>query len=317
MSRSHLLGASAVLSIASLFLLLGLLVTQGVTARAPTSTLVVSASSAPSAFQPPGEYCYSWDFNNSTGQDATGVHVPLSGIQALTRVYTGTLNPFGDLGPSSGYDSGTDTYRFNFDNGYASDSDRVQLGLCVNQPQLRLSNPVSSAVWLSGTALLAPSPLFAGIEFDWQARDQVTVTVVNEQALTMTLESAVALQPEVLLPLDDRTPDVAMQLPLVAELITEPLTLPPLAAQSFDVQLTALNQPTVFEAQLSREDDPGDVVHLLVQTTVPGWQVCSCPSSCADPSASCGPGKCGPRTQRGLRYFGTFLELSCLHRHVV
>jgi hypothetical protein len=85
-------------------------------------------------------------------------------------------------------------------------------------------------------------------------------------AWAFTLDVAQALQPEVLLPLDDLTSDVA-------ELITEPLTLPPLASQAFDVQLTALNQPIVFEAQLSREDDPGDVVHLLAQTTVPGWQV--------------------------------------------
>ncbi len=273
MSRSHLPGASAVLSIASLFLLLGLLVTQGVTARAPTSPPVISASRAPAAFQPPGEYCYSWDFNNSTGQDASGVHVRLSGIQALQRVYTGTLNPFGALGPSSGYDSGTNTYRFHFDNGYASDSDRVQLGLCTDRPQLRLGHVAAAAVWLSGTAQLPPAPLFVGFEFNWLDRDQVTVNIVNEQALTLTLDAATALQPEVLLPLDDLTPDVALQLPLVAELITEPLTLPPLAAQSFAVQLTALNQPIVFEAQLSREDDPGDGVHLLAQTTVPGWQV--------------------------------------------
>jgi hypothetical protein len=273
MSRFNLPGASAVLSLASLFLLLGLLVTQGVTARAPTSPPVISASSAPAAFQPPGEYCYSWAFNNSTGQDASGVHTRLSGIQAPKQVYTGTLNPFGNLDPSSGYDSGTDTYRFNFDNGYASDSDRVLLGLCTDQPQLRLGNVVSAAAWLSGTTELPPAPLFAGIEFNWLDRDQVTVNIVNEQATTMTLDVANALQPEVLLPLGDLTPDVALQLPLVAELITEPLTLPPLAAQSFGVQLTALNQPIVFEAQLSREDDPGDVVQLLAQTTVPGWQV--------------------------------------------
>ena len=273
MSRSNLLGASAALSIASLFLLLGLLVTQGVTARAPTSPPITSASNALSAFQPPGEYCYSWTFNNSTGQDASGVHLRLSGIQALKRVYTGTLNPFGNPSPSSGYDSGTGTYRFNFDNGYASDSDQVQLGLCTDQPRLRLGNVAAATVWLSGTTELLPAPLFAGVEFNWLNRDQVTVKIVNEQATTMTLDEAIALQPEVLLPLDDLTPDIALQLPLVAELITEPLTLPPLAAQSFDVQLTALNQPIVFEARLSREVDPGDVVQLLAQTTVPGWQV--------------------------------------------
>jgi hypothetical protein len=101
----------------------------------------------------------------------------------------------------------------------------------------------------------------------------VTVKIVNEQALTLTLESAVALQPEVLLPLDDLTPDIAAQLPLVGELITEPLTLPPQAEQAFVVPLSALNQPIVFEMQLSAEDDPFNSVQLLAQTMVPGWQV--------------------------------------------
>jgi hypothetical protein len=259
--------SAAVLAAASLIMMIGLLVGSAL-ARAPTAPVAASI-----AFRPPDVYCYTWSFGNNTGYDVNGIRLRLTDLQSITQVYTGTLNPFGDLDPSSGYDSGTNTYRFNFDNGYASDSDRVQLGLCTNQPRLRLSTLASSAVWLSGTAPLEPSPLFAGIKFDWQARDQVTVTVVNEQALTLTLESAVALRPEVLLPLDDLTPDIAMQLPFVAELITEPLTLPPLAAQVFAVQLTALNQPIVFEAHLSTEDDPGNRVHLLAQTMVPGWQL--------------------------------------------
>ena len=221
---------------------------------------------------PPNAYCYSWDFNNSTGQDATGVRLRLSNIQTPTQVYTDTLNPFGNLDPSSGYDAGTATYRFNFGNGLAYDSDRVLLGLCTTSPQLRLS-PLSGAAWLSGTSALAPAPLFAGITFDWLDRDQVTVKIFNEQAVTLTLDSATALQPPVLLPLEDLVPDVATQLPLVAELITEPLTLPPLTSQAFSVQLSALNQPIVFEAWLSREDDPGDTLHMLAQTTVPGWQI--------------------------------------------
>jgi hypothetical protein len=196
----------------------------------------------------------------------------LSNIQTLTQVYTGTLNPFGDLDPSSGYDAGTATYRFNFDNGIAYAADRVLLGLCTDQPRLRLDQAFGAA-WLSGTTSLAPAPLFAGIEFNWLARDQVTVKIVNEQATTMTLEIADALQPEVSLPLTDLVPDIAMQLPFVTELITEPVTLPPFASQSFDVQLSALNQPIVFEARLSPEDDPSDTVHLLAETTVPGWQI--------------------------------------------
>ncbi len=271
MSRTSMLISATVLAAASLIMMIGLLVNSAL-ARAPTS-LPPASVSAPAAFRPPAEYCYTWGFGNNTGYDATGVRLRLAGLQSVSQVYTGTLNLFGDLDPSSGYDAGTDTYRFNFDNGIAYDVDRVQLGLCTDQPQLRLGNLASAAVWLSGTASLVPAPLFAGIEFNWLDRDQVTVTIVNEQALTMTLETATALQPEVLLPLDDLTPDVAQQLPFVAELITEPLTLPPLASQAFAVQLTSLNQPIVFEAHLSAEDDPGNTVHLLAQTTVPGWQV--------------------------------------------
>jgi len=271
MSRLNLLGASAALASTSLILMLALLVTQGVTARAPTSP-PISAVNAPQAFRPPSEYCYSWDFNNSTGQDATGVHLRLSNIQTLTQVYTDTLNPFGNLDPSSGYDAGTATYRFHFDNGFAYAADRVLLGLCTDQPRLRLDQAYGAA-WLSGTTSLAPAPLFAGIEFNWLARDQVTVKIVNEQATTMTLEIADALQPEAALPLTDLVPDIALQLPFVTELITDPVTLPPFASQSFDVQLSALNQPIVFEARLSPEADPSDTVHLLAETTVPGWQI--------------------------------------------
>jgi hypothetical protein len=267
MSRPNLFAASAVLTSASLILMLALLVTQGVTARAPTSSPV-----APPAFQAPREYCYSWDFNNSTGQDVTGVQVRLSNIQTVTQVYTDTLNPFGDPDPSSGYDSGTGTYRFNFANGIAYDADRVLLGLCTDQAHLRL-DPVDGTTWLSDTTPLTPAPLFAGIAFNWLDRDHVTVTIANEQDLTMTLDTATAAQPEVELPLTDLIPDVAQQLLLVTELITEPVTLPPLASQAFDVQLAVLNQPIVFEVQMSPEDDPGDTVHLLAQTIVPGWQV--------------------------------------------
>ncbi len=268
MPRPNLFAASVVLTVASVILLLALLVAPGAAAHEP----VARAPTSPPVFQPPSRYCYSWDFNNSTGLDATGVQLHLSDIQTPTEVYTDTLDPFGDPDPSSGYDPGTNTYRLNFGNGVAYNSDRVQLGLCTDQAHLRL-DPVDGALWFSDTTPLAPAPLFAGIEFNWLARDQVTVNIVNEQDTTMTLDSAIGLQPDVWLPLTDLTPDIAQQLPLVTELITEPVTLPPLAFQSFDVQLAALNQPIVFEVSLSREDDPGDVVDLLAQTTVPGWQV--------------------------------------------
>ncbi|HSD85576.1 MAG TPA: hypothetical protein VLG46_17070 [Anaerolineae bacterium] len=271
MSRTSMLISAVVLATASLIMMVGLLV-NGALARAPTSLRPTSIN-ASADFHPPAEYCYTWDFGNNTGYDATGIKLRLAGLTGISQVYTGTLNPFGELDPSSGYDAGTNSYRFNFDNGIAYDIDRVQLGLCAAQPQLRLSTLASAAVWLSGTESLALAPLFAGIEFDWLARDQVTVTIVNEQALTLTLETATALQPEAPLPLDDLTSDVALQLPFVAELITEPLTLPPLASQSFAVSLSVLNQPIVFEARLSAEDDPGNTVHLLAQTMVPGWQV--------------------------------------------
>ncbi len=270
MSRTKMLISAAALAAASLIMMIGLLASSAL-ARAPTSPPVASSHAA-TAFSPPSEYCYTWDFGNSTGYDATGVRLRLSNIQTPTQIYTDTLNPFGNLDPSSGYDPGTDTYRFHFSNGVAYDVDRVLLGLCTDQPQLRLDQ-VSGAAWLSDTTTLAPVPLFAGLEFNWLARDQVTVKIVNEQAVTMTLESATALQPEVWLPLADLIPDIAAQLPFVTELITEPATLPPLASQSFAVQLSVLNRPIVFEVRLSPEGDPGDVFHLLAQTSGPGWQV--------------------------------------------
>jgi hypothetical protein len=262
--------AAAVLAAASLMMMVGLLASSAL-ARAPTE--LPESATAPLTFRLPAEYCYTWSFGNSTGYDATGVRLRLAGLTAVGQIYSGTLNPFGALDPSSGYDMGTDTYRFNFNNGYASDSDRVQLGLCMDRPQLRLGNVAAAAAWFSGPTPLAPAPLFAGLELNWQDRDQVTVKIVNEQALTMTLESAVALQPDVALPLDDLTADIAQQLPFAAEIITEPLTLSPLSSQLFNVSLPALNQPIVIEVRLSAEDDPGDFVYLLAQTTVPGWEI--------------------------------------------
>ncbi len=65
MSRPNLLGASAVIASASLILMLALLVTQGVAARAPTSPPTAARSiSGPTVIAPEDPNCFAWDFAN-------------------------------------------------------------------------------------------------------------------------------------------------------------------------------------------------------------------------------------------------------------
>src|SRR5258708_36806646 len=58
--------------------------------------------------------CYVWDFLNNSGVDADGLVIQLKGINSITDVYTGVLNPFVAPGASSGYDSVADVYSLVF-----------------------------------------------------------------------------------------------------------------------------------------------------------------------------------------------------------
>lgn len=266
MSRSIPLAAALLLATASLIMLIGL-VAAGVAARASASPPARLALAPPSASAEP--YCFGWDFLNNTGQDAQGVVLNLQGQQTFSAVYTETLNPFGAPDPSSGYDSGSDAYRLVFTAGVAYDSDAVHLGMCTDQPRLRLSTAAPQFEWIvSGTAVL-PNPLLAGVEFNWLSRNQAEVTLVNEQAITLTLWSFNALDPDTPLDVNDLTGDIAALQPLVAEWITEPQTLAPNASLVVTLDAALAGHPYLVEAVLTPEDDDGNQAHLLAQVVSP------------------------------------------------
>jgi hypothetical protein len=272
MSRLNLLGASAVIGCASLILMLALLVTQGVAARAPTSppsTMPLIRNAITIAPEEP--YCYGWDLSNTTGVDVDGLTLRLQGNHAVSAIYTDTLNPF--FGLDTGYEGGTDSYRLVFTDGLAYDSDLVHVGLCTDLSYARLSTAPHALEWTQGISTVQPAPLMAGVELNWLSADQLAVNLVNAQAVTVTLESFNLLDAEVALPLADLTGDIAATLPLAGEAITEPIELAPNAATSVTFDSLLRGHGYVIEAQLSASDDPFNSVHVLAQTSLPPYRV--------------------------------------------
>jgi len=273
MSRTTTLLATALIASLCLVLAIGAIAS----ARAPTSPPEVKAVDSPArpatALSAAGETCYSWDFLNNTGQDVNDLHIRLQGVKSLTEVYTGTLNLFGEPDASSGYDAANDSYHLDFTNGIAYDSDKVQLGVCTDRSSLRLGSPSPAFSWTVTSTQALPDPLFAGLSVNWLDHTHAQIDVFNEQNITLTLWSLSVLDPDQPLPLEDLSDDIAMLLPMASEVVTDPLTLLPSANQTFNVEVASANHPYVIEAVLSAEDDPGNLVHTLVQTLSPPYAV--------------------------------------------
>ncbi len=271
MSRSITLLVTALLAALCLTLIFGAIAA----ARAPTSPPTlhsIDGSRSPRAVNAANPTCFSWDFLNNTGQDLDGVRIGLKGIQSIAEVYTGTINPFG-APSSSGYDAVHDTYNLTFTNGLVADSDLVRLGVCADLSDLRLGTPSPAFYWtLTGTQV-TPDPLFAGLSLNWLDQTHVQLDLFNEQAITLTLWSLSVLDPDQKLALEDLGDDIATLLPLASEVVTDPVTLLPSASQSFNAAVLLGNHPYVVEAVLSTEDDPGNLIHLLAQTTAPPFVV--------------------------------------------
>jgi hypothetical protein len=271
MSRPNLLGASAVIGCASLILMLALLITQGAAARAPTSPPTAARSlSGPTVIAPEDPNCFAWDFANYTGEDVDGLMLHLQGHHAVSAIYTDTLNPF--FGLDAGYEGGTDSYRLVFTDGLAYDSDLVHVGLCTDLAYARLSAAPHALDWTQGISSIVPAPLMAGVELNWLSADQLTVNLVNEQAVTVTLDTFLLLDAEVALPLTDLTGDIAATLPLAGEAITEPIALAPNAAYSVTFEGLLRGHGYVVDARLSAEDDAFNSVRVLAQTALPPYR---------------------------------------------
>jgi hypothetical protein len=130
--------------------------------------------------------CYTWDFLNNTGLDATGLVIHLKGITSITDVYSGVLNPFGAPDPASGYNPTTNVYSLIFSGGTVPDSGMAQIGICANRPALRLDTAQPAFYWVESGTPAAPAPLFASLEFNWVSPDHLQVSLYNEQATPLT-----------------------------------------------------------------------------------------------------------------------------------
>ncbi len=224
-------------------------------------------------------YCSTWAFQNNTGQDVNDLHVRLAGVKSVSAVYTGTLNPFGAPDNTSGYDSTANAYRLNFSGAMVYDSDRVQIGLCTDTPLLRLdASGQPPFVWTKDNTTVTPNPRFTGLEWIWIDRTHLRVRVVNEHPMTTTLFTLNLLDADNALMLDDLNADVSNQLPLVLELLTDPLTIPPRSDRFFDVffdvggsvtppdhaPLLEPNHAYIIEALLADASDEANSAHLVM-----------------------------------------------------
>ena len=271
MSRTPTLLAMTALAAISLVLMLGLVMTGGAAQAGTSPPSAARSVNAPTVIAPEDPDCFAWNFANYTGTDVDGLTLRLQGNHTVSAVYTDTLNPF--FGLDTGYEIGTNSYRLVFTDGLAYDSDRVQVGLCTDLPYARLSTAPGALHWTQGISTVQPAPLMAGVELSWLSTDQLAVNLINEQAITVTLETFVLLEAEVPLPLADLTGDIVATLPLAGEAITEPITLAPNAAYSVTFTNLLRGHGYVIEAQLSAEDDPFNNVRVFAQTNLPPYRV--------------------------------------------
>src|SRR5262245_6076834 len=125
--RRALVALSLGVALSAAALLAWTMVLSGAPAGPPSST-----GSAPAALAAVDDhrYCSNWEFFNNTRQDVNDLHIRLKGVQSVSEIYTGTLNPFGLPDPSSKYITASDVYSMSFSGAWVGESDRVHIGFC-------------------------------------------------------------------------------------------------------------------------------------------------------------------------------------------
>lgn len=219
--------------------------------------------------------CYTWDFLNNSGDDATGLVIHLKGIPAVSNVYTGVLDPFGAPDPSSGYNAITDVYSLIFGGGTVYNGDKAEIGFCTGSASVRLDTTQPAYYWVVGGNPTTPAPLFAGMDFDWVDPNHIQAHLYNEQSTPLIAYSFLVLAPDAPLSMDDLNNDTASTLPVASDLITSTLALAGGGSIAFDIFLDQggvrlqSGAPLILEASLAADDDPGNTIHMLVQTSEP------------------------------------------------
>jgi hypothetical protein len=233
------------------------------------------------AAESPGRFCYAWGLLNNTGVDADGLQARFKGVQTISSVYAGSFNPFGEPLPSSGYNPKSDSYFLQFEGGLAFAGDPVTLGFCTASATARAGSDAWPVSWWEAGSPSAPAPRLVGIRWVWDGGAGALIDLYNDQSDPLTIMMANLLDPGEALALDDLTGDVVRGLPVLAELISEPLPLagnglvslsypPPVSVtRSESSALLGSNQPLVLEVVALADDDPGNLTTLYIQAVAP------------------------------------------------
>lgn len=221
-------------------------------------------------------FCYSWDFMNSTGQDADDLHAALRTVRTVTSVYEADDNVFGAPLPASGYDATLDAYRLEYGGGPALDATPNHIGVCADSDTLRLTDPQQHAgfYWTAGGAPLAPAPVFLGVSWTRLGTGGLRITLYNDQSTALTLWSAALLVAAEPLPLTDLHADALALLPALAELNSDVVVLQPGETLAVTIPRPALTGlpargALVLTAEFARDGDDGDAGHLYAQLLLP------------------------------------------------
>ncbi len=220
-------------------------------------------------------FCYTWDFTNSTAQEADDLHVSLRGIRQVTSVYEGSDNVFDAPLPGSHYDAGRDAYHLEYHGGPLPDATTNRIGVCASSAVLRLTDPQQGPAfyWTVGGTSQEPAPVFVGLAWMRLAGNRLRISLYNDQGAALTIWSATLLgspQPVVLNALGA---DTLTTLPAVAELAPDVVQLDPGASVSFEGPLLPASVgpdgALLLAVEFSKATDDGDRGRLYAQLLAP------------------------------------------------
>ncbi len=232
---------------------------------------VASTSAADSTA---GRFCYVWSFLNSTAADADGLQARFQGVQELNAIYAGSLNPFGDPLPASGYNPKFNSYFLQFAGGTIYAGDQAGIGFCTGSSSARTGGTTTPASWWLGSTAVEPAPLLIGARWIWSSSMAGQIQLFNDRSEALTLLSASLLDPGgggAALALDDLTQDAAAGLTVLQELIAEPLSVSAGASTllSFFSGAGGASRPLVAEIVYASDGDPDNVARLYMQASTP------------------------------------------------
>ena len=239
-------------------------------ASAPT----VANAAPPAAEVPANPFCYSWTFRNYTAIDADGLgadFIDSSGSGGVTEVYTSTGHPFGTVILTSSQDSSVVTTNVSYSDGVVSAADEARVGFCRHT-----GDTLTHFSWKGGGGDAQPLPRTLGVVWQWSKLGQLSVTLTNQQPITLSVTSLWLYDAADGLAPTDMTLAATTGLQPVVNLGEDVLTLAPSASQTFTVQfgttsdfVPQASHPFILAATFAPEDDLSDEGVLMLQAFSP------------------------------------------------